>query len=165
MTSARKNAGSGIECSDAVRVVNALLTQLDSIRRHPNLLVLTTSNLTGSIDLAFVDRADIKQYIGLPNSHAINSIYEDCLEELIEKNVVIMEDEMQWDSVKERLEEISRQSDGFSGRTLRKLPFLALTSCHGEPEIPVHVFLDHLESSVKKQIEERAAIRFSENTA
>jgi hypothetical protein len=40
--------------------VNALLTQLDRLRRHPNALVLTTSNITGAIDLAFVDRADIK---------------------------------------------------------------------------------------------------------
>ena len=54
----------GSEPSDAIRVVNALLTQLDSIKNAPNVLILTTSNITGAIDLAFVDRADIKQYIG-----------------------------------------------------------------------------------------------------
>ena len=31
---------------DAVRVVNALLTQLDQLRRYKNALVLTTSNLS-----------------------------------------------------------------------------------------------------------------------
>jgi hypothetical protein len=51
---------SGSEPSDAIRAVNALLTQLDALRRHPNVMVLTTSNITEAIDLAFVDRADIK---------------------------------------------------------------------------------------------------------
>lgn len=32
--------------------------------------VLTTSNITEAIDLAFVDRADIKAYIGNPNEQA-----------------------------------------------------------------------------------------------
>ena len=56
LTAARKSAMSGSEPSDAIRVVNALLTQLDQIRRYPNVLILTTSNVTGAIDLAFVDR-------------------------------------------------------------------------------------------------------------
>ena len=56
LTAARKSAMNGSEPSDAIRVVNALLTQLDQIRRYPNVLILTTSNVTGAIDLAFVDR-------------------------------------------------------------------------------------------------------------
>ena len=56
LTSARKNASSGNECSDSMRMVNSLLTQLDGIKRFPNVLVLATSNLTGSIDQAFIDR-------------------------------------------------------------------------------------------------------------
>ena len=40
--------------------------QLDALKAHPNVLVLTTSNITGAIDLAFVDRADIKAYVGPP---------------------------------------------------------------------------------------------------
>jgi SpoVK/Ycf46/Vps4 family AAA+-type ATPase len=80
LTSVRKN--SGLEPNDAVRVVNAMLTQLDSIRNFPNVLILTTSNITGAIDLAFVDRADIKQYIGPPSHAAIYSIFYSCLLEL-----------------------------------------------------------------------------------
>lgn len=53
-------AVSGSEPSDAIRAVNALLTQLDALRRRPNAVVLTTSNITEAIDAAFVDRADIK---------------------------------------------------------------------------------------------------------
>ena len=56
LTSARKNASSVLECSDSLRMVNSLLTQLDAIKRFPNVLVLATSNLTGSIDQAFIDR-------------------------------------------------------------------------------------------------------------
>ena len=74
---------SGNEPSDAIRVVNALLTQLDAIKAHPNVIILTTSNITGAIDLAFVDRADIKQYIGPPSPTAIYRIYQSCVDELM----------------------------------------------------------------------------------
>ena len=52
--------------------------------RYPNVLILTTSNITGAIDLAFVDRADIKQYIGLPTPPAIYHIYRSCIHELMD---------------------------------------------------------------------------------
>lgn len=51
---------SGSEPSDAIRAVNALLTQLDALQRYSNVMVLTTSNITQAIDVAFLDRADIK---------------------------------------------------------------------------------------------------------
>uniref|UniRef100_A0A2A4JKX0 Uncharacterized protein n=1 Tax=Heliothis virescens TaxID=7102 RepID=A0A2A4JKX0_HELVI len=63
---ARRAALSGLEPSDSIRAVNALLTQLDRLRRRPNALVLTTSNVTGAIDVAFVDRADIKRRVARP---------------------------------------------------------------------------------------------------
>lgn len=46
-------------------------------------MILTTSNVTEKIDLAFVDRADIKQYIGPPSEKGIYNIYLSCLEELM----------------------------------------------------------------------------------
>jgi SpoVK/Ycf46/Vps4 family AAA+-type ATPase len=57
LTAARQSSMAGSEPSDAIRVVNALLTQIDLIKRHPNVVILTTSNITGAIDLAFVDRS------------------------------------------------------------------------------------------------------------
>lgn len=80
---ARKLCSNGTEPSDSIRVVNALLTQLDQIKRYPNVLILTTSNMTEAIDLAFVDRADIKQYLGCPSEVAIYNIYRSCLKELM----------------------------------------------------------------------------------
>lgn len=54
-----------------------------SARRHSNVVILTTSNITERIDVAFVDRADIRQYIGPPSAAAIFKIYLSCLEELM----------------------------------------------------------------------------------
>lgn len=42
----------GSEPSDAVRAVNALLTQLDKLKRFPNVLILTTSNITGTTHMS-----------------------------------------------------------------------------------------------------------------
>ena len=49
LTAARKAALSGNEPSDSIRVVNALLTQIDQLKERPNVLVMTTSNITEAI--------------------------------------------------------------------------------------------------------------------
>lgn len=78
-----RDSVSSQEPSDSLRVVNAVLTQLDQLRSHANVLVLTTSNLSGTIDLAFVDRADLKQYIGFPTPIAIFHIFKSAIDELV----------------------------------------------------------------------------------
>ncbi|KAG5188595.1 P-loop containing nucleoside triphosphate hydrolase protein [Tribonema minus] len=88
LTTARSAAMSGNEPSDAVRVVNAVLTQIDSLRARDNVLVLTTSNVSKAIDLAFVDRADIKMLIGLPGVQARYSILQSCLAELMRTGII-----------------------------------------------------------------------------
>ena len=88
LTAARSAAMSGTEPSDAIRVVNAVLTQIDALRSKPNVLVLTTSNITGAIDLAFVDRADIKQYIGPPSHQARYEISRTCVHELMRTGLI-----------------------------------------------------------------------------
>lgn len=70
------------------QVVNALLTQLDKLKQRKNVLVLTTSNLSAAIDPAFVDRADIKQYIGLPPTEAVYWILRSCVEALMRAGLV-----------------------------------------------------------------------------
>ena len=60
LTAARRAAVAGSEPSDAIRAVNAMLTHLGALRSHPNVMVLCTSNLPEAVDVAFVDRADIK---------------------------------------------------------------------------------------------------------
>jgi hypothetical protein len=41
------------------------------------------------LDLAFVDRADIKQYIGHPSAEAIYSILYSCIMELMRAQILI----------------------------------------------------------------------------
>ncbi|TDL29268.1 AAA-domain-containing protein [Rickenella mellea] len=88
LTAARAGAMAGTEPSDALRVVNALLTQLDKLKHKKNVLVLSTSNLAKAIDSAFVDRADIVQYIDVPPREAIYEIFRSCLMELVIKGIV-----------------------------------------------------------------------------
>eukprot|EP00090_Calanus_glacialis_P004263 TRINITY_DN13151_c0_g1_i1.p1 TRINITY_DN13151_c0_g1~~TRINITY_DN13151_c0_g1_i1.p1 ORF type:complete len:436 (+),score=203.48 TRINITY_DN13151_c0_g1_i1:53-1360(+) len=173
LTAARKNSMSGSEPSDALRVVNALLTQLDSIKNAPNVLILTTSNITGAIDLAFVDRADIKQYVGPPSQGAIYQILHSCVVELVrtglvgsERGQLVSLRELKlagWESGPAtfhslQLWEIASLCTGMSGRTIRKMAFLALALFSGVTDsgaVTMEVFLDSLKQAVRKQIKDR----------
>nr|XP_033785686.1 pachytene checkpoint protein 2 homolog [Geotrypetes seraphini] len=169
LTAARSASRAGTEPSDAIRVVNAVLTQMDQIKRYPNVVILTTSNITEKIDMAFVDRADIKQYIGPPSSAAIFKIYLSCIEELMKCQIIyprqqlltLRELEMigyvenNISSLSLILNEIARKSEGLSGRVLRKLPFLAHALYLQSPTVTIEMFLQALSLVVDKQFEER----------
>jgi len=168
LSAARKSAASGNEPSDAIRVVNALLTQIDRLRTRDNVLMyvifdtpyltlnssysthtithsLTTSNITEAIDVAFVDRADIKQYIGLPSHRARFMILRSCVMELARVGLVILPHDTtsslvmdyykRHDDTKstntsgsELLSQVAERCQGLSGRALRKLPLQAHSS-------------------------------------
>lgn len=173
LTAARKSAMQGQEPSDAIRVVNALLTQIDHIKRYPNVIILTTSNVTGAIDLAFVDRADIKQYIGPPSVNAIFSIYHSCIAELMRAGIISPVQQILGirdlevlrfvhnDATNLSLEllEIARKSHGLSGRTLRKIPFLAHARHVQTPAVALAAFLSALSWMVDKQFEDRENLK------
>ncbi|XP_060196331.1 pachytene checkpoint protein 2 homolog isoform X1 [Lycium barbarum] len=151
LAAARKAALSGSEPSDSIRVVNALLTQLDKLKSAPNVIILTTSNITAAIDIAFVDRADIKAYIGPPTLQARYEILRSCLQELLRTGILSNSQVLDGDhlvlpnfaNLKENLSEVvltesqmslhlgkqlleaAEACEGMSGRSLRKLPFLA----------------------------------------
>ncbi|XP_052061155.1 pachytene checkpoint protein 2 homolog [Mytilus californianus] len=170
LTSARKSALSGSEPSDAIRVVNALLTQIDQIKKHNNVMILTTSNVTGAIDLAFVDRADIKQYIGPPSPGAIYKIYLSCICELMKAKIISPAQQMfdlrqlevmrfmQNDATKLSLQlrDISIKSHSLSGRTLRKLPFIAHAMFVQCSSVTLEDFMKALDKAVERQFQERA---------
>ncbi|XP_044275029.1 pachytene checkpoint protein 2 homolog [Varanus komodoensis] len=172
LTAARSAFRAGTEPSDAIRVVNAVLTQIDQIKRYPNVVILTTSNITEKIDVAFVDRADIKQYIGPPSVAAVFKIYLSCLEELMKCQIIYPRQqlltlrELEMIGYLENdvsklsliLKEISRKSEGLSGRVLRKLPFLAHALYIQTPSITMASFLQALSLVVDKQFEERAKL-------
>lgn len=68
ITASRGSAARSNEPGDAVRVVNAVLTSLDALKRRPNVLVLCTSNLVDSVDpvssqfvcLTLIDNSDLR---------------------------------------------------------------------------------------------------------
>jgi len=81
--------GGGGDPGDAMRAVNALLTGLDALRDSaPGSCVLCTSNLAGSLDAAFVDRADVVLRLGPPPAAARFSILSASVAELSRRGIV-----------------------------------------------------------------------------
>ncbi|XP_014216425.1 pachytene checkpoint protein 2 homolog [Copidosoma floridanum] len=167
---ARNSCANGTEPSDSIRVVNALLTQLDNLKRHPNVLILTTSNLTESIDVAFVDRADIKQFIPEPNVIAIYQIYFGCIQELMRTNLILLEEVLDVAIVQLLMQQtnenmryfdagplfpIAENSVGLSGRMLRKIPFLTHARYFIPTPCSLNVFLHYMELTVQKELQSR----------
>lgn len=143
------------EPSDSLRVVNAVLTQLDQLRKYPNVLVLTTSNLTSTIDLAFIDRADLKQFVGEPSHKAIYEIYKSAIDELCKAGIVNVSNQIDGEinhspSDSNRLRSIAELSQGLSGRSLRKLPLLAHAWFIRKDQVTMNEYFTALEAAVKK---------------
>jgi SpoVK/Ycf46/Vps4 family AAA+-type ATPase len=141
----------GAEPSDAVRAVNSLLTSLDSIRQFRNVLVVCTSNITGCVDEAFIDRVDWMVKVDLPCLEARYEILRGCLVELERAGILnCMNGDADSDedglsdgkiqnfeqvtingkqsgagdpSCSQKLLECATLAKGLSGRALRKLPF------------------------------------------
>ncbi|KAK9872263.1 hypothetical protein WA026_017064 [Henosepilachna vigintioctopunctata] len=167
---ARDQCLSGVEPSDSIRVVNAVLTQIDQIKRYHNVLILATSNLTKSIDLAFIDRADIKQFLGLPSVTAIYKIYCSCIEELqridiLEKSSVFEPstsvttmDYNNLNQISRKLLELCEKSCGFSGRALRKIPFIAYALFSASNSNNVEEFFISMEKAIEKEKSDRTYI-------
>ncbi|GAA6013615.1 hypothetical protein JCM10207_004791 [Rhodosporidiobolus poonsookiae] len=177
LTAARAGAMSGKEPSDALRVVNALLTQLDKLKHRKNCLVMTTSNLSGAIDNAFIDRADIKQYIGLPPAAAVYWILQTCLSEIMRAGLVppvtlhdykavevfrssggipVDDDDGRAWRCSELLYDLSETCQGLSGRTLRRLPVLAharhLSQAFGSASRPrLEKWLEAMQRTVEEE--------------
>ncbi|KAJ1347023.1 nucleolar component of the pachytene checkpoint [Parelaphostrongylus tenuis] len=120
--------------ADSIRAVNALLTQIDRIRRRPNVIVLCTSNLEGYLDRALLDRADIVKHVGQPSVNALYTILVKCVEELMRIGVIVpserlptirdLEDDPTSPAGHEILE-LAKLAHGISGRSVRQVPALA----------------------------------------
>ena len=211
LAAARKAAASGAEPSDAIRVVNALLTQVDGLKHRPNAMVLTTSNITEAIDLAFVDRADIKAYVGPPGFEARCAIIASAVNELIAKGLVQFADDEAAElptiqALRERAKEhgfddleawgrwcykgyVSHRNavglnpdgsckqpyipldderfsyaltltntEGFSGRALRKLPFLGYALAHTNGRCSLFQFIKGFDDAIAQEREDRSSL-------
>jgi pachytene checkpoint protein 2 len=150
----------------AIRAVNAVLTQLDQLKSRRNVLILTTSNITGAIDVAFVDRADIKQFIGPPGLLARYSVFRSCILEL-QKRRVLADSTPLFEAQAYHsgdtgagcsylLMECAKKSEGMSGRALRKLPALA-HALHTQINT-TESFLQALWRTIEVEIENRSLL-------
>ncbi|KAA8542214.1 hypothetical protein F0562_023366 [Nyssa sinensis] len=175
LAAARKAALSGSEPSDSIRVVNALLTQMDKLKSSPNVIILTTSNITAAIDIAFVDRADIKAYVGPPTLQARYEILRSCLKELLRTGILSNSQEgdhltlPNYAGLKEKLSapliqdsqtpldlckqllEAAEACEGLSGRSLRKLPFLAHAALASPYSCDPSKFLSTMVDTAKRE--------------
>ncbi|KAM3959409.1 pachytene checkpoint 2 protein [Aphomia sociella] len=180
---ARRAALAGLEPSDSIRAVNAILTQLDRLRRHPNALVLATSNVTGAIDVAFVDRADVKRLVGPPSARAAYEILRGCCDELMARGVVAPRErvfalrvlegsrfaESDTSRASLRLWAAAREAGAarVSARALRRLPLLA-RALHCGPHCaphcapaapPLQRFVDALLAALRQHLADAEQLR------
>ncbi|RNF27517.1 putative ATPase protein [Trypanosoma conorhini] len=186
LAAVRQSAMKGNEPSDAIRVVNALLTQLDRLQRRPNVVVFATSNITGAVDVAFIDRADKKIFIGAPGFQTRLELLKTGTQEVIRRGLVVLAPSSaaevangeKWPLAETRgreldqsellqLEAIAMQCEAFSGRTLKKLPFLAYSQhvmggCGAESNpISFAAFMEGLQMAVHAEVSAREAMMSS----
>ncbi|KAM0893944.1 hypothetical protein ACQ4PT_024834 [Festuca glaucescens] len=177
LAAARQAAISGSEPSDSIRVVNALLTQMDKLKAWPNVIILTTSNITTAIDIAFVDRADIKAYVGPPTLQARYEILRSCIQELFRVGILAspqggdLPSILSYSTLKEKLHcpeaaephtlhlsellhQGAEQCEGLSGRSLRKLPFLAHASVPNPSCCDATSFMHTLVQTARRELME-----------
>lgn len=102
---------------DVHRATDAVLAQLDQLAAtYPNLLFIATSNFTRAVDAAFLSRADLVEFIGLPNAEACYKILRCTVEAFIEAypdSKGILKDPA--------LEKAAAACIGLDGRQIRKL--------------------------------------------
>ncbi|KAG0380909.1 Pachytene checkpoint protein 2 [Mortierella sp. AD032] len=128
------------------------------------------------IDIAFIDRADIKMYIGVPPPKAIYSILCSSLNELwragiIHANHPLPERKDLWHysahnpehsqilSQTTDLKRISELAQGMSGRAIRKLPFLAHANYLQVSVSTMSAFLEALQRTVHDEQLSNAQLR------
>jgi len=116
--------GPGGDPSDALRVVNAMLLQLDKLKRYANVVMLCTSNVTHVLDDAFLDRADLRLFVGPPSPQACFDMLLGALVELVRVGLV---QAPVTNGTRDALGQLAAELSGSaaSGRFLRKLPLQA----------------------------------------
>ncbi|KAM6449367.1 pachytene checkpoint protein 2 homolog isoform 3-T5 [Liasis olivaceus] len=162
--------------SESGKLVTKMFQKIQELIDDKDVLVFVlideVESLTAARSAFQADRADIKQYIGPPSPAAIFKIYHSCLEELMKCQIIyprqqlltLRELEMigylenDVSKLSLLLKDISRKSEGLSGRILRKLPFLAHALHIQSASVTMTTFLQALSLAVDKQFEERAKL-------
>jgi GTPase SAR1 family protein len=208
LAGSREKAVSGNEVCDALRATNQLLTALDRLREKSNVVTFCTSNMMNAVDVAFLDRVDIKQFVGNPSSKAAYEIFRSCLNELVRCDILspdspdsaVDEDDPMsliqypssendlpspscprpanffpsltevnvhlWDQPEapgSKVWVIAQKCRGLSGRTLRRLPFLALAMYTYREECSVSEGLEALQLAIAEEAKRDGKVEKSNN--
>ncbi|MBS1714193.1 MAG: AAA family ATPase [Armatimonadetes bacterium] len=108
---------------DVHRATDAALVALDHLaEKHPNLLIIATSNFPQAIDGAFVSRCDVVFEVPLPDSQASHSILANTLDQLSNTYP-----ELRGFTRRPQFAALAAKCVGLDGRQIRKLVAAACT--------------------------------------
>ncbi|GMR36618.1 hypothetical protein PMAYCL1PPCAC_06813, partial [Pristionchus mayeri] len=153
LCASRSRSSAGSDPTDSIRAVNALLTQLDRLRRRPNVFVLCTSNLGDSLDGALIDRSDVSRVIPLPGQRALSTIYRSCIQQLLKIEVLPPISDAVVESVCSTL---ASSSKGLSARAIRQIPAVAYAKCMRR-SITIEGFMPFLLKAIQEKKEKLTA--------
>ncbi|KFY07122.1 hypothetical protein V492_07430 [Pseudogymnoascus sp. VKM F-4246] len=88
LAASREKANDRHEVHDAVRATNALLTGFDMVKNNANVLIICTSNMSDSLDAAFIDRCSRHIKIPRPALAARYEILRHSINRLVEREVI-----------------------------------------------------------------------------
>ncbi|OBT62938.1 hypothetical protein VE03_07886 [Pseudogymnoascus sp. 23342-1-I1] len=88
LAASRETANARNEVHDAVRATNALLTGFDMVRNKANVLIICTSNLSESLDAAFIDRCARHIKVPQPTVASRYEILRHSINGLVEREVI-----------------------------------------------------------------------------
>ncbi|KFY39351.1 hypothetical protein V494_04018 [Pseudogymnoascus sp. VKM F-4513 (FW-928)] len=88
LAASREKANDRHEVHDAVRATNALLTGFDMVKNNANVLIICTSNMSDSLDAAFIDRCSRHIKIPRPGLAARYEILRHGINSLVERKVI-----------------------------------------------------------------------------
>jgi hypothetical protein len=73
-----------------MQAINALVMSPDHLHSFPNVLLLAMNNLTSSVNVAFLDHANLKVSVILPILEARYEILKGCLMELLLFKIIMI---------------------------------------------------------------------------
>jgi SpoVK/Ycf46/Vps4 family AAA+-type ATPase len=153
-----RTCGAG-EPSDGLRAVNAILTGLDRLRRYPNCMVVTTSNMMGEggIDDAFLSRCDLKVFVGGMGEEARYGVLREGVLEMMRVGVVGDADVPEYQEAKGKgtnLEALAGETEGAEGRELRKVAMLGMVEAGaGETGTGIEAFVEFMRLGWRRRTE------------
>lgn len=116
MVIARSQASLAANPADVHRATDAVLTAIDSnATALPHLIFLATSNFTGSIDEAFLSRADVAIHVPAPDARGALAILRATLEAMADAFPALAKL-----ARSPKLEKVAKDLAGMDGRRIRK---------------------------------------------